>query len=148
MNLHEIFVNEIPLGHISYGDFVELVVKQDVRPDKPDDEDVPILTDAIWELAEKCWVKDSEKRPIASTLCDLISHLLETHANTTQSVPEHTSGLETLTELAPVTKKPIVVDEGEDTAKAKRTVPAIVSATNHKDRVCHYNYFNIINLLI
>jgi WD40 repeat protein len=52
---------------------VELVVKQGVRPERPDDEDAPQLSDAIWELAEACWVKDPKVRPTTT-----LSHLLET----------------------------------------------------------------------
>lgn len=136
-------MNEIPLGHIAHGDFIELVVKQDVRPERPDNEDIPVLTDAIWDLAEKCWIKDSQMRPIASTLCDLISYLLETDVNPTQSALEHTS---THTRLAPATKKPIVVDENEVTAKVKRTKPAVVSATRYEDIVCHNNHCSRIKL--
>src|SRR6202451_2161312 len=71
-------MDEIPLGHISYADFFELVVRQDVRPERPDYEDAPQLSDAVWELAERCWVKDPKLRPTASAVCDTLSHLLET----------------------------------------------------------------------
>jgi WD40 repeat protein len=80
MTLYEIFMNEIPLGHINYVDFIDLVVQRDVRPERPDDEDAPQLSDAVWELAERCWVKDPKLRPIASAVCDTLLHLLETAA--------------------------------------------------------------------
>ena len=51
-------------------------MKQDVRPERPDNEDVPKLSDGAWELAEKCWVKDPKSRPTASAVCDILSHLL------------------------------------------------------------------------
>jgi len=57
MTIYEVFTNEIPLGHINYCDFIELV-RQDVRPQRPDDEDAPALSDAVWDIAEKCWVED------------------------------------------------------------------------------------------
>ena len=60
-----------------YIDFIELVAKRDIRPDRPDDEDAPQLSDAIWELAKKCWVKDPKQRPTASVVCDLLSHLCD-----------------------------------------------------------------------
>jgi hypothetical protein len=47
-----IFANETSLGEIIFGKLVELVVRQDVRPERPDDED------AIWEV--KCWAKDPQ----------------------------------------------------------------------------------------
>ena len=75
-------MDEIPLGHINYADFFELVVRQDVRPERPDDEDEDAsqLSDAVWELAERCWVKDPKLRPIASVVCDTLLHLLEAAA--------------------------------------------------------------------
>ena len=56
------------------------MVKQDVRPEQPDDEDVPQLSDAIWALAEKCWVKEPKDRPTASTVCDCLSDMSDTVA--------------------------------------------------------------------
>lgn len=71
----KIFADDIPLGHLTYTDFIELVVRQDVRPDRPDEEDAPQLADSIWELAETCWLKDPKCRPTASTVYDILSHL-------------------------------------------------------------------------
>ena len=51
-------------------------MKQDVRPERPYNEDVPKLSDGAWELAEKCWVKDTKSRPTASAVWDILSHLL------------------------------------------------------------------------
>jgi hypothetical protein len=74
-------VLEVPLGDVDHSQFIELVVRNDVRPERPDDEDdedsASQLTDAVWELAEQCWVKDPKKRPTADALCDSVAHLLE-----------------------------------------------------------------------
>jgi len=51
-----------------------------VRPARPDGEDAPQLSDGVWELAENCWVKDPKHRPIASAVCNRLSHLLDTAA--------------------------------------------------------------------
>ena len=51
-------------------------MKQDVRPEWPDNEDVFKLSNGAWELAEKCWVKDPKSRPTASAVCNILSHLL------------------------------------------------------------------------
>src|ERR1700722_6237117 len=73
----KIFTNEIPLGHINdFADFIELVVRQDVRPERPDDEDAPQLSDGVWEFAERCWVKNPQYRLTAAAVCDILSHLL------------------------------------------------------------------------
>jgi WD40 repeat protein len=66
------------LGHVNYADLIELVVQRNVRPERPDDDDAPQLSDAIWELAKACWIKEPKKRPTAAALCTTISHLLET----------------------------------------------------------------------
>jgi WD40 repeat protein len=73
----QIYANETPLSDLSFVEFLELVVRQDVRPEQPDDEDAPYLSDEIWELAEKCWVKEPKHRPTASAVCDTLSHLLD-----------------------------------------------------------------------
>lgn len=82
-------MDEVPLGDVDHSQFIELVVRNDVRPERPDDEDdeerAPQLTDAVWELAEQCWVKDPKNRPTADTLCDSIVLLLENRDNNLQS---------------------------------------------------------------
>ncbi|KAF8887344.1 kinase-like domain-containing protein [Infundibulicybe gibba] len=70
MTIFEIFVAEVPLGHLAYTDFVDLVVGKNVRPEKPDEEDAPDLSDELWALAEACWVKAARERPDAVTVCD------------------------------------------------------------------------------
>jgi WD40 repeat protein len=89
----KIFANEIPLGHIIYADFVELVTHQNIRPQRPDNDDAPQLSDRMWKLAEKCWVNDPKQRPTASTVCDTLSHVLDTTTTirpTSNAPPSHT----------------------------------------------------------
>jgi WD40 repeat protein len=75
----KIFTHEIPLGHIHHTDFIELVVRQGVRPERPDGEDAPQLSNPIWELAEQCWAKNPISRPTASAISDILSRLIETN---------------------------------------------------------------------
>lgn len=75
-DLLQIFAAEIPLGHLPYQDFVDLVVKRDVRPERPEDEDAPQLSDELWGLAERCWVKDPRARPDAVAVCDEMTRCL------------------------------------------------------------------------
>jgi WD40 repeat protein len=100
----QIFVNEIPLGHINYADFIELVVQRNVRPERPDDENVSHLSDAVWGLAEKCWGNNPLSRPTASALCDIISDLLQTTviAGTTPTLPPSQITHAEVTSLSPV----------------------------------------------
>ena len=68
----EIHTNEVPLCDICFSDFIELVVRQDVRPLRPDSDEAPYLTDGVWQLAERCWTKDPLARPSISMVCDAI----------------------------------------------------------------------------
>jgi len=72
----EVHTNEIPLGHIEFSEFFKLVVNQDLRPECPDADEAPQLTDGNWQLAELCWKKDPLSRPNIGTVCDMMSHLL------------------------------------------------------------------------
>ena len=76
----KIYTKEIPLGHIAYGDFLELVAGQDARPDRPDEDEAPELSDDLWDLARSCWAKEPLLRPTAEGVCETISHLLEARA--------------------------------------------------------------------
>jgi WD40 repeat protein len=93
--LKQIFSNEIPWGELNFSQFVELVVRQDIRPERPDDEDAPQLSDALWELAEKCWVKNPKLRPTSSVVCDTLSHLLGTTA-IAHSIPNSNDSRQTV----------------------------------------------------
>ncbi|KZP30555.1 kinase-like protein, partial [Athelia psychrophila] len=67
MTLFEVFTDEIPLGHIDYGDFYELVIQRDLRPERPEDAKIKRrgLSDAMWDLAQRCWKKSANERPTA-----------------------------------------------------------------------------------
>jgi len=90
--VYQIYTNEIPLSELSFSEFVELVVRQDVRPERPNSESSPQLSDPIWELAVTCWGNDPKKRPTASTVCDILSHLLDT-TSVARSMPDASPSL-------------------------------------------------------
>jgi hypothetical protein len=70
----------VPLNDLNYTDLIELVAGHDIRPERPVDHDAPHLSDAIWDLAEQCWVKDASSRPNANDVCDIVSRLYESGA--------------------------------------------------------------------
>jgi WD40 repeat protein len=86
-----------------------VVVRQGARPERPENEDAPQLSDAIWELAEKCWVKNPKQRPTASAVCDSLSHLRDTTSITQPiadpfaSHPAKSNPLSPLTRLSNLT---------------------------------------------
>ena len=77
--MKQIQTNEIPLqtlNFISYTDFIELVVNKGIRPERPDADEAPQMTDVLWQLAERCWATKATERPNADVVCDAISHEL------------------------------------------------------------------------
>ncbi|KAJ6478345.1 kinase-like protein, partial [Mycena sanguinolenta] len=63
-----LYTDEIPYSNLAYGDFVDLVFLRGLRPDRPDTDDSPKLTDRLWKLAERCWVQDPKARPTAPAI--------------------------------------------------------------------------------
>ena len=70
------------MSELTFAEFVKLVVRQDVRPEWPDKDDAPQLSDPVWELAESCGVRDPKDRPNAGALCNTLLHLIDTTATT------------------------------------------------------------------
>ncbi|KAJ7671144.1 hypothetical protein B0H17DRAFT_1209097 [Mycena rosella] len=76
MTLFELYTDETPLVNIAHTDFIELVFRSGVRPERPDLEDVPKLTDSLWTLAEKCWLQDAKARPTAGQIHALVVDII------------------------------------------------------------------------
>jgi hypothetical protein len=64
------------MSTIPFGDFIELVFKLGVRPDRPDEDEGRQMSDDIWALAERCWAKDPKARPTATQIHDTINIIL------------------------------------------------------------------------
>jgi hypothetical protein len=52
-------------------------VNHHVRPERPDVDEAPHITDEIWRLAEHCWASDPLSRPSGSAVCDDIRCILD-----------------------------------------------------------------------
>ncbi|KAJ7191761.1 kinase-like domain-containing protein, partial [Mycena pura] len=76
MTLFELYSDETPLVNVAHTDFIELVFRLGVRPDRPEIEDAPRLTDSLWNLAEKCWLQDPKARPIAGQIHALVVDII------------------------------------------------------------------------
>ncbi|KAJ6562386.1 kinase-like domain-containing protein [Mycena capillaripes] len=99
MTVYEVnilYTDEIPMSAVPFGDFIELVFKLGVRPDRPDEEEGRQMGDDIWALAERCWDKDPKARPTARQIYDSINIILRdihdstdlsTHAESRQDSP-------------------------------------------------------------
>ncbi|KAJ7629388.1 hypothetical protein DFH06DRAFT_719248 [Mycena polygramma] len=70
MSALEIFTSKAPWGILSEKQIFRLVVRQDSRPDRPD-EDFG-LTDHIWGIMEECWHRESRLRPTFDILAQLL----------------------------------------------------------------------------
>ncbi|KAF8184154.1 hypothetical protein K438DRAFT_1838429 [Mycena galopus ATCC 62051] len=70
MSALEIFTSKAPWGILSEKQIFRLVVRQDSRPDRPD-EDFG-LTDQIWGVMEECWHRESRLRPTFDILARLL----------------------------------------------------------------------------
>ncbi|KAJ6453969.1 hypothetical protein C8R45DRAFT_1065143 [Mycena sanguinolenta] len=66
----EIFTSKPPWGILSERQIFRLVVQQDTYPERPD-EDFG-LTDHVWDIMEKCWQRDSRRRPSFDILVQLL----------------------------------------------------------------------------
>lgn len=72
----QLYTDQNPLSNIAHGDFIELVFRLAVRPDRPEIDEFPKLTDPLWDLAEKCWLQDPKSRPTAEKLHDMIMDII------------------------------------------------------------------------
>jgi len=72
--IHQIYTNEVPLGHVSPGDLRELVVHQNVRPERPDNNEAPQLTNEVWRLIERCWAGRAVERPNADVIHSILAN--------------------------------------------------------------------------
>ncbi|KAJ6617916.1 kinase-like domain-containing protein [Mycena sp. CBHHK59/15] len=84
----EIFGGQPPWGILSEKQIFRLVVREDCRPDRPDEDNG--LTDHIWGLMEECWHRESRLRPTFDILAQLLQnaprHLQPT--NSSSSIPQ------------------------------------------------------------
>ncbi|KAJ6595916.1 kinase-like domain-containing protein [Mycena sp. CBHHK59/15] len=76
MTIYELCTDENPFSSVAYGDFIELVFRLVVRPNRPDVDDFPKLGDSLWSLAERCWVADPKARPTAPNIHDAIIEMI------------------------------------------------------------------------
>ena len=72
----QIYTGELPLGDVNPVDLRELVMNSDIRPERPEEDDAPQMTDSVWQLAERCWAGDPRSRPTTDTVCADITRLL------------------------------------------------------------------------
>ncbi|KAJ7075996.1 hypothetical protein B0H15DRAFT_805837 [Mycena belliarum] len=113
----EIFTGKAPWGILSEEQIFHVVVRQDSRPDRPD-EDLGI-TDHIWGIMEECWHRESRLRPTFDILVQLLQN-----SGASRIQPEfHASGSSLSTPHHQLTEEP-------DTSNRLWTPPAPTSGDN------------------
>ncbi|KAJ7020727.1 hypothetical protein C8F04DRAFT_1013931 [Mycena alexandri] len=90
MSALEIFTSKAPWGILSEKQIFRLLVRQDSRPDRPD-EDFG-LTDHIWGIMEKCWQRDSRQRPTFDALIQLLQSNIRISADFRGKLPRFAAG--------------------------------------------------------
>jgi hypothetical protein len=70
----QIHANANPLNlHVGYSEFMKLIAIEGHRPERPDRDEAPQLTDDIWRLAERCWEGTASARPVIDEVCETIA---------------------------------------------------------------------------
>lgn len=50
-------------------------MKENIRPERPDEEEAPELSGELWSLAELCWGQDPKKRPTAEDVHEILMRI-------------------------------------------------------------------------
>lgn len=69
-------MGEIPWVSVSISQLPSLVI-QNIRPDQPDEEDCPDMTDEIWSIITQCWANNPKERPGADAVGHMIADLCQ-----------------------------------------------------------------------
>jgi hypothetical protein len=74
-----LYTDEIPFSSfslISHWDFIDMIVNREQRPRRPESQDGRRMTDTLWDLAEKCWLKDAQTRLTSTEIHDTIARIM------------------------------------------------------------------------
>ncbi|KAK0493455.1 kinase-like domain-containing protein [Armillaria luteobubalina] len=72
MTIFELYTLQVPLAHLSDEDFLSLVGYGDLRPQRPES---GLITDAIWNVITRCWMRDPAKRPTTQGVSTMLEDL-------------------------------------------------------------------------
>ncbi|KZP06232.1 kinase-like protein [Athelia psychrophila] len=95
MTIYEVFANDVPFADMHPLYFIQLVARENTRPEKPDADDN--FTPEIWALAGRCWVHAPSDRPSAKDICDALEKVVAPCIS--GSTPRHHSTPNTLAGL-------------------------------------------------
>lgn len=73
----EIFTDNLPFSHIQNETFVPIVIRDGLLPTRPEDNDsTKGLTEAMWDLMNRCWRRDPESRPMMPEIREAVQDML------------------------------------------------------------------------
>ncbi|KAH9171467.1 kinase-like domain-containing protein [Lactarius sanguifluus] len=75
----EIFTDNVPFNLIPNEAFIPLVIRDGTLPTRPEGNDKG-LTDAMWDLMNRCWRREPESRPKMPEIRETIQNMLPTRS--------------------------------------------------------------------
>ncbi|KAI9457793.1 hypothetical protein BJY52DRAFT_1223704 [Lactarius psammicola] len=73
----EIFTDNVPFSHIQNEIYLPLVIRDGSLPTRPEDDiTTKGLTDAMWDLMNRCWRREPESRPKMPEIREAIQNML------------------------------------------------------------------------
>ncbi|KAH9039389.1 ras guanine nucleotide exchange factor domain-containing protein [Lactarius hengduanensis] len=77
----EIFTDNVPFNHIPNEAFIPLVIRDGTLPTRPEGDIITKgLTDAMWDLMNRCWRREPESRPKMPEIRETIQIVLPTRS--------------------------------------------------------------------
>ncbi|KAH9057104.1 ras guanine nucleotide exchange factor domain-containing protein [Lactarius deliciosus] len=77
----EIFTDNVPFNLISNEAFIPLVIRDGTLPTRPEGDTITKgLTDAMWDLMNRCWRREPESRPKMPEIRETIQYMLPTRS--------------------------------------------------------------------
>jgi hypothetical protein len=104
---------------------MELVAIKGHRPERPDRDEAPQMTDDVWCLAERCWTPTAFSRPSIDDICDIITPFVKISDNHASNIHERLER-----DDAPQMTNDVLrlVERSEDTPPARPSINNIRSS--------------------
>ncbi|KAJ7156345.1 kinase-like domain-containing protein [Mycena filopes] len=134
MTLYELYTDEIPMLSVPYGDFIDLVVRRGVRPERPEPDEGRTLPDEVWKLAEECWAANPSERPIAMQIHNTIMNMISDRSN---SDSEKVDFIFSLTEQAAPSSGILIENDSTSTTETLPVQQLFAAKSVDKDSIEH-----------
>lgn len=92
-----------------------------MRPERPDEDEAPTLSNEVWELAESCWAKEPSSRPTADAACETLTNCMRTNPYRPRRVEPHRSA--TAPSVPVSTRRPYSPDSDSSSVRSVPPLP-------------------------